>query len=242
LSAVPTPLQIRTPLYQSVRFTRTVLGSIPHIDNEVTGVTDDRYDERPDRPAWAVVPTMPWSRVQPTERRDDERGRYRVEDEPTYTPRRASPEAERPYDEPTDRPRFEPPPPPAAAPAPPAAATPAPAAEGGEFVDPEQALAALRVSLDPDTLHEVPDNVYELFRIRDSLSKKIDASTDNASRARLLGLRAVVQRYLSELRPAMSDAKMALVHAEATGQLRRVAIYLRHAFDSSTFPVPTSRG
>jgi tetratricopeptide (TPR) repeat protein len=196
------------------------LGSIPHIDNEVTGVTDDRYDERPDRPAWAVVPTMPWSRVQPTERRDDERGRYRVEDEPTHTPRRASPEAERQHDEPTERPRFEPPAPPPAAAAP--AAPPAP--ESGEPVDPEQALAALRVSLDPDTLHEVPDNVYELFRIRDSLSKKIDASTDNASRARLLGLRAVVQRYLSELRPAMSDAKMALVHAEATGQLRRVAV------------------
>ena len=38
--------------------------------DEVTNVTDDRHDERPDRPAWAVVPTMPWSRVQPSERRD----------------------------------------------------------------------------------------------------------------------------------------------------------------------------
>src|SRR5262245_28618808 len=113
---------------------------------------------------------MPWSRVQPTERREDERGRYRVEEEPTYTPRRAAPESERPYDEPTERPRFEPPA--AAAPAAPAA-PPAPA-EGGEPVDPEQALAALRVSLDPETLHELPDNVYELYRIRDSLSKKID--------------------------------------------------------------------
>ncbi len=44
------------------------------------------------------------------------------------------------------------------------------------------------------TLHELPDNVYELFRIRDSLTQKIDAATDNPSRARLLGLRAVAGR------------------------------------------------
>ena len=65
---------------------------IPTRNNGVTSVTDDRYDERPDRPAWAAVPTMPWSRVQPSERREDDRGRYRV-DEPR-----------RDYDEPTDRP------------------------------------------------------------------------------------------------------------------------------------------
>ena len=33
-------------------------------------MTDDCYAERPDRPAWAAIPTMPWSRVQPAERRD----------------------------------------------------------------------------------------------------------------------------------------------------------------------------
>jgi hypothetical protein len=90
--------------------------------------------------------------------------------------------------------------------------------------DPEQALAAARVGLDPFTLHEQPENVYELYRIRDSLTKKVDAAQDNQSRARLLGLRAVVGRYLSELNPALSDAKMALAHAEATGQLRRIAV------------------
>jgi hypothetical protein len=62
------------------------------------------------------------------------------------------------------------------------------------------------------------------MRIRESLTSKIDASNDNPSRARLLGLRAVVARMLGELQPSLSDAKMALVHAEATGQLRRIAI------------------
>jgi tetratricopeptide (TPR) repeat protein len=179
----------------------------------VTGVTDDRYDERPDRPAWAAVPTMPWSRVQPaTERRDDERGRYRVNEEAPNGLRRD-------YDEPTERPRFEPPP--AATPAAPVAPASGGTADGG---DPEQALANIRITLDPDTLHETPDNVYELFRIRESLTHKIDASSDNASRARLLGLRSVAGRYLGEVRAAAGDAKMALVHAEATGQLRRIAV------------------
>ena len=172
-------------------------------------MTDDRYAERPDRPAWAAVPTMPWSRVQPTERRDDDRGRYPVNEEPSNGTRHE-------YDEPTQRPRFEPPP-----------VAPAPAASTstiGDTGDPEQALATVRITLDPNTLHEIPDNVYELFRIRDSLTQKIDASSDNASRARLLGLRSVAARYLGELRAASGDAKMALVHAEATGQLRRISV------------------
>src|SRR4029453_2073774 len=47
---------------------------------------------------------------------------------------------------------------------------------------------------------------------------------DNASRARLLSLRAVVSRILGDLSKALADAKLALVHAEATGELRRIAI------------------
>ncbi len=160
-------------------------------------MTDDRY-ERTDRPQWAAVPTMPWSQVQQT----DDRGRYRVEEQPAsggWQPARP--------DEPV---RVDP-----------AAVTPPPAV-GGD--DPEQALAAVRVSLDPNTLHEVPDSVYELFQIRDSLTQKINAATDNGSRARLLGLRSVAARYLGELQAALADARMALGHAEATGQLRRVAV------------------
>jgi hypothetical protein len=91
-------------------------------------------------------------------------------------------------------------------------------------VDPEQALAAVRIDHDPQTLHERPENIYELLRIRDSLTSKIDTASDNPSRARLLGLRAVVNRVVGDLRQSLADAKMALVHAEATGQLRRIAV------------------
>jgi tetratricopeptide (TPR) repeat protein len=93
-----------------------------------------------------------------------------------------------------------------------------------EIGDPEQALAAARIGYDPVTLHEQPENVFDLYRIRDALATRIDAADDNPGRARLLGLRSVVQRMLGELGPAQSDAKMALVHAEATGQLRRISV------------------
>jgi tetratricopeptide (TPR) repeat protein len=161
-------------------------------------VTDDRYGQRPDRPAWAAVPTMPWSQVEQSVR-EEERGRYRVGEQP-------------PPAWPADQT--------ARSAAPP---TPPPPADSGRD-DPERALASIRVTLDPATLHEVPDNLYELFTIRESLSEKINVATDNGSRARLLGLRAVVARYLGELEAAHSDAKMALAHAEATGQLRRIAV------------------
>jgi hypothetical protein len=85
-------------------------------------------------------------------------------------------------------------------------------------------LASLRVRTDPATLHEVPENVYELFKIRESLTDKINATTDNGARARLLGLRAVVARYLGELQESYNDATMAVSHAEATGQPRRIAV------------------
>ncbi len=205
-------------------------------------MTDDRYDERPDRPAWAAVPTMPWSRVRPAERRDsgsapsgprergesdwerdrdneENRGRARVSDDEGYRPRRAAP------DEENDREEF------ARHDAPISPATSAEArveyvevAPEEPLADPEQALAAVKIGFDPTTLHELPENVYELYRIRDSLTAKIDTSADNAGRARLLGLRAVASRMVGDLRAALGDAKMALGHAEATGQLRRISV------------------
>lgn len=204
-------------------------------------MTDDRYDERPDRPAWAAVPTMPWSRVHPTERRDSgsapsqprepgpreprrEPGPpYREPVPPSGEQRQREPDDRRSWidDEPTDRPfRAEddrdlarrPP------------AEEVVRRDDEPVGDPEQALAAVRINFDPTTLHEQPENVYELYRIRDSLTTKIDAASDNASRARLLGLRAVIGRMVGDLRPALADAKMALGHAEATGQLRRISV------------------
>jgi tetratricopeptide (TPR) repeat protein len=177
-------------------------------------VTDDRYAERPDRPAWAAIPTMPWSRVQPAERRDTGTAptgptqaapRPDIQVEYEVAGRHAG---EVDTEEPTERPFTE-----------------TPGEAGVETpADPEQALAAMRIQYDPVTLYEQPENVYDLYRIRDSLTAKIDAAADNPSRARLLGLRAVVSRMLGEISAALSDAKMALVHAEATGQLRRIAV------------------
>jgi tetratricopeptide (TPR) repeat protein len=90
--------------------------------------------------------------------------------------------------------------------------------------DPEQVLATYEWRFDPETLREVPEDPESLSQIRDSLTDKINSHTDNASRARLLSLRAVVSRILGDLHKALADAKLALAHAEATGELRRIAI------------------
>ena len=143
-------------------------------------MTDDRYDERPDRPRGRPCPrcrghgsnrpsagdgragTLPGrgasAGTRRAEPRPNRRGRRRADRTAAL---RAADHRRRP---PPRRRRRR----------------PRPAAEADELGDPEQALAAPRVSFDPDTLHELPDNVYELFRIRDSLTEKIDASTDNA--------------------------------------------------------------
>ncbi|HEX6685410.1 MAG TPA: WG repeat-containing protein [Candidatus Limnocylindrales bacterium] len=98
----------------------------------------------------------------------------------------------------------------------------APAEDGTP--DPEQVLAAKEWHFHPETLRELVDNADELREIRDQLTEKLNPATDNPTRARLLSLRAVVSRILGDLSKALSDGKMALVHAEATGELRRIAI------------------
>jgi hypothetical protein len=87
-------------------------------------------------------------------------------------------------------------------------------------------LAAYAWRFDPDTLREVLDEKdTELFKaVRDGLTAKLNAATDNGTRARLLSLRAVVSRTLGELDRALADGRLALSHAEATGELRRIAI------------------
>jgi tetratricopeptide (TPR) repeat protein len=92
--------------------------------------------------------------------------------------------------------------------------------------DPEQLLAAFVWRFDPDTLREQieGDEVTQLEGIRDQLTEKLNGVSDNPTRARLLSLRAVVSRILGDLLKAFADAKLALAHAEATGELRRVAI------------------
>ncbi|HYN95396.1 MAG TPA: WG repeat-containing protein, partial [Pilimelia sp.] len=90
--------------------------------------------------------------------------------------------------------------------------------------DPEQQLSAYRWRFHHDTLRELVEDPDELRAVRDRLTGKLAAATDNAARARLLSLRAVVSRILGDLGRAHSDGKLALAHAEATGELRRVAI------------------
>jgi tetratricopeptide (TPR) repeat protein len=90
--------------------------------------------------------------------------------------------------------------------------------------DPEQLLASYEWRFHHETLRELVENPDELREIRDRLTEKVDAAADNRARARLLSLRAVVSRILGDLGKALSDAKMALSHAEATGELRRIAI------------------
>ncbi len=107
-----------------------------------------------------------------------------------------------------------------------------PTATGGQPVvteeaaaaDPERVLSAWQWQFDPDTLREVADDPWRLREIRDQLTGKLEGRADNAGRARLLSLRAVVSRILGELPQALADAKLALAHAEATGELRRIAI------------------
>jgi tetratricopeptide (TPR) repeat protein len=90
--------------------------------------------------------------------------------------------------------------------------------------NPEQLLAEVKLDLDPVTLYETTSEPESLSAIRDLLTSRLNVATDNASRARLLGLRSVVARVLGDLRSAQADGRMALAHAEATGQLRRIAV------------------
>ncbi|HKE66475.1 MAG TPA: WG repeat-containing protein [Micromonosporaceae bacterium] len=92
--------------------------------------------------------------------------------------------------------------------------------------DPEQILAKFEWTFDAETLREKVDGDGDatLREIRDMLTAKVTDNPDNASRARLLSLRAVVSRVLGDLHMAFADGKLALAHAEATGELRRIAI------------------
>jgi tetratricopeptide (TPR) repeat protein len=112
---------------------------------------------------------------------------------------------------------------PAAAQEGPVAADLEPADEVGPD-DPEQFLASIRWRFDPETLREITDNPDQLREVRDALTAKVSDVADNPARARLLSLRAVVSRVLGDLQQAQADGKLALAHAEATGELRRIAI------------------
>ncbi|OKI77754.1 hypothetical protein A6A27_16900 [Micromonospora sp. CB01531] len=90
--------------------------------------------------------------------------------------------------------------------------------------DPEQALAAFRWRLHPETLREEAPDPEALREVREGLTTKLGSALDNRSRARLLSLRSVASRILGELDDAVADARLALTYADATGELRRTAL------------------
>ena len=89
--------------------------------------------------------------------------------------------------------------------------------------DPEQILAAYPVMFDPVTLRERIEDTDPMWVVIDRLTDKLEFAERDADRARLLSLRAVASRLLNDLDPALEDAREALRHAEATGDLVRVA-------------------
>ncbi|MFI7597615.1 WG repeat-containing protein [Actinoplanes sp. NPDC049681] len=92
------------------------------------------------------------------------------------------------------------------------------------LADPEQVLAAYPWKVDPVTLRETADDPEQLRAVRDRLTDKLEYAERDAVRARLLSVRAVVSRVLGEYGRALADGREALRHAEATGELRRIAI------------------
>jgi tetratricopeptide (TPR) repeat protein len=102
----------------------------------------------------------------------------------------------------------------------------APTAAEPPAPDAERILAEYRWRFDPDTLREVVDatDLDVLVEVRRLLTAKLDGISDNGPRARLLSLRAVVSRILGHLEESLADGELALKHAEATGELRRIAI------------------
>lgn len=90
--------------------------------------------------------------------------------------------------------------------------------------DPEEVLTHYQWRFHHETLREIVEDPDELRELREQLTAKLEHATDNATRARLLSLRAVMSRILGDLSRALSDGKLALAHAEATGHLRRIAI------------------
>ncbi len=99
-----------------------------------------------------------------------------------------------------------------------------PVSPPGGDAEPEQALAAYPLRIDDETLREVVAEPWALERIRFELTKKLATATDNASRTRLAGLRAVTSRLLGKLDEAREDGELALQSALATGSARRIAI------------------
>jgi tetratricopeptide (TPR) repeat protein len=90
--------------------------------------------------------------------------------------------------------------------------------------DPEQILVAYPWQFDPVSLRETVDDPEPLLAVRDRLTDRLEYAERDTVRAGLLSLRAVVSRVLGDLGRALADAREALRHAEAAGELRQIAV------------------
>ncbi|MEU8818040.1 hypothetical protein [Actinoplanes sp. NPDC048796] len=79
--------------------------------------------------------------------------------------------------------------------------------------DPEQVLSAYPWVFDPATLRERIEEADPMGVVIDRLTDKLEYAERDTVRARLLSLRAVAERLLDELEPALEDAQAGLEHA-----------------------------
>jgi len=97
----------------------------------------------------------------------------------------------------------------------------------GVVADAEAVLAAYPWRLDEETLREVVDDRAPIEGARAALTAELataDPGADDATLARLYGVRSVANRLLSSVDDALADGKRAVDHATVTGSLRRTAI------------------
>ncbi|WP_245922946.1 WG repeat-containing protein [Paractinoplanes atraurantiacus] len=83
--------------------------------------------------------------------------------------------------------------------------------------DPEQVLSAYPWVFDPATLRERIEETDPMGVVIDRLTDKLEYAERDSVRARLLSLRAVAERLLDELDPALEDAEAGLEHAKKAG-------------------------
>ncbi|XVU27266.1 WG repeat-containing protein [Actinoplanes sp. CA-054009] len=83
--------------------------------------------------------------------------------------------------------------------------------------DPEEVLSAYPWVFDPATLRERIEETDPMGVVIDRLTDKLEYAERDSVRARLLSLRAVAERLLDELDPALEDAEAGLEHARRAG-------------------------
>jgi tetratricopeptide (TPR) repeat protein len=86
------------------------------------------------------------------------------------------------------------------------------------------ALAAIRWRLDGGTLREVVDDRDALAELGERLDAPLIEEADTVSRAGLLSVRAEVYRLLDKLGLAAAASRLALAHAESSGDVQAMVI------------------